>query len=108
MKKHILSNYLKFAKKVVLNTVDETTLTEAIETSDPDEFRCHASYCANKDPDSTLTHSIETSDPDEFHIEGTYETASIETSDADEFYNYDSTCTTFSKEQSDPDEMVFV
>ena len=95
MKKHILSNYLKQVKKIVSNSVDDSVLTETIETSDPDEFRCHSIFEANG-PDNTLTHTIETSDPDEFHIDNTTETRSIETSDPDEFY--DTTETTFTLE----------
>ena len=43
MKKHILSNYLKRVKKIVAPSMDSSILTESTETSDPDEFRCHAS-----------------------------------------------------------------
>lgn len=110
MKKHILSNYLKRVKKIVAPSMDSSILTESTETSDPDEFRCHASSSYNHGPDETMTHSIETSDPDEFRLDTTNETRSIETSDPDEFCvlnkYYDDTRTTFTLEQGDPDEFA--
>ena len=39
MKKHILSNYLKQVKKLVIPSKDDTIVTESMETSDIDEFR---------------------------------------------------------------------
>lgn len=112
MKKHILSNYIKKVKMLVEPSVDDTVLTESTETSDPDEFRCHATLSYNHDPDKTMTHSIETSDPDELRLDTTNETRSTETSDPDEFCVsnkfYDGTRTTFTLEQGDPDEFALL
>ena len=112
MKKHILSNYLKQVKKLVIPSKDDTIVTESMETSDIDEFRYDRGENVH-DSDGTLTHSIETSDPDEFKLDITGETRSIETSDPDNFFildnsYYDNTQTTFSVEQGDMDEFALL
>lgn len=122
MKRHILTNYLKEVKKIACISKDNSLITEAIETSDPDEFRMQNIFSDKSGPDNTLTHTIETSDPDEFRVDTTHETRVVETSDPDEFGLFDSnaeiqtvktldnykccdvTKTTFTIEQSDPDE----
>ena len=112
MKKHILSNYLKQVKKLVIPSKDDTIVTESMEKSDIDEFRYDRGEYVH-DSDGTLTHSIETSDPDEFKLDITGETRSIETSDPDNFFildnsYYDNTQTTFSVEQGDMDEFALL
>ena len=87
--------------KVITHFVSASTVeTNAIESSDPDQFSANG-------PRTIITETIENSDADEFQMQhiGTVETRSIETSDSDGYYCVSSKGT-FTIETSDPDSFV--
>lgn len=92
LKRHILNKYGNFYENgnSMFKMNDRTSITEEIETSDPDEFVYsfrETLKTNHRIDDTVLTFEIESSDPDEmiYLYDKTTETRIIESSDPDEF-----------------------